>query len=205
MLFILDEPGLNGFQLVKKLKDDKLTDLYLIFMLSSNHKSENFIQSKRYGIDYYLVEPFEHPDLINNLYESFPNLQKTSGEIVRKIRPNLSILVAEDNEINIRVAQTIFSNLGYKIDIARNGNEAIDKVKMISYDIVFMDLVMPDRDGIQTTVEIRGLGHQMPIVAMTATSNTKSKSKAISSGMNDYIVKPIKMDSIRSILIKWFA
>jgi len=205
VLVIIDEHSLNGFQLAKKLKEERISDAYLIFMISSNHKSENYIQSKRYGIDYYMVEPFEHPDLVNNLYESFPNVERSAGEIVRKIQPNLSILVAEDNEINIRVAQTIFSNLGYKIDIARSGNEAIEKVKDKVYDIVFMDLVMPDRDGIQTTVEIRGLGYQMPIVAMTATANTKSKTRAISAGMNDYMIKPVKIEALRSILIKWFA
>ena len=205
MIFILDEPGLSGLQLSKKLREDKLTDLFLIVMISSNHKSENFVQSKRFGVDYYLVEPFERPDLLNHLYESFPHVERTAGEIVRKIRPDLSILVADDNEINIRVAQTIFSNLGYKIDIARNGNEAIEKVKNSNYDIVFLDLVMPERDGIQATVEIRGMGQQMPIVAMTATANLKTKTRAIASGMNDYMIKPVKTDSIRSILIKWFA
>jgi CheY-like chemotaxis protein len=174
-------------------------------MISSNHKSENYIQSKRFGIDYYLVEPFERPDLLNHLYESFPNVERTSSEVIRKIRPDLSILVADDNEINIRVAQTIFSNLGYSIDVARNGNEAVEKVKNTHYDIVFLDLVMPERDGIQATVEIRGMGHQMPIVAMTATASLKTKTKAIASGMNDYMIKPVKTDSIRSILIKWFA
>ncbi|MBN1790879.1 MAG: response regulator [Bacteroidales bacterium] len=205
VLFILDDNVLNGFQLAKKLKEDKLSDSYLIFLISSNHKSENYILAKRHGIDYYLIEPFEHPDLVNSIYESFPHVEKVSGEIVRKLKSDLRILVAEDNEINIRVAQTIFSNLGYKIDIARNGNEAVEKVGLNVYDIVFMDLVMPGRDGIQATVEIRGLGHVMPIVAMTATASTKSKIKAIASGMNDYIVKPVKIDSIRSLLIKWFA
>jgi signal transduction histidine kinase/CheY-like chemotaxis protein len=205
MLIILDEPGMNGLLLAKKLKEAKLTDLFLIFLISSNHKSENFVQSKRFGIDYYFPEPFEQSDLIQCLYESFPYVEKVATDIVRSIRSDLIILVAEDNEINIRVAQTIFSNLGYKIDIAKNGNEAIEKVKTKAYDIVFMDLVMPERDGIQTTVEIRGIGYQMPIVAMTATASTNSKSKAISSGMNDYIVKPIKSESIRNILIKWFA
>ncbi len=205
VLFILDDGILNGFLLAKKLKDDKLSDSYLIFLISSNHKTENFILAKRQGIDYYFVEPFEHPDLVNSIYESFPNVEKVSGEIVRKLKSDLQILVAEDNEINIRVAQTIFSNLGYKIDIARNGNEAVEKVASTLYDIVFMDLVMPGRDGIQATVEIRGMGHMMPIVAMTAAASAKSKAKAIASGMNDYIVKPVKMDIIRSLLIKWFA
>ena len=131
--------------------------------------------------------------------------RKLATDIVRKIKSNLVILVAEDNEINIRVAQTIFSNLGYKIDIAKNGNEAAEKVKNRAYDIIFMDLMMPEKDGIQATVDIRGQGFQMPIVAMTATASSKSKSKAISSGMNDYIVKPVKMEAIRNILIKWFA
>jgi PAS domain S-box-containing protein len=205
ILFILDEPGMNGLKLAKDLQEDKLTDLFLLFMISSNHKSDNYIHAKRIGIDYYIVEPFEHLDLIRSIYESFPNVEASTSEIVRKMRPNISVLIAEDNEINIRVAQTIFSYLGFNIDIAKNGNEAIEKIKGNCYDIVFMDLVMPERDGIQATVEIRGMGYQMPIIAMTAAASSKSKLKAISSGMNDYIVKPVKIDSIRNILLKWFA
>jgi signal transduction histidine kinase/CheY-like chemotaxis protein len=205
VLFLLDEPGMNGLQLSLKLKEEKLADLYILFMLSSNHKVENYLQSKRNGVDYYIVEPFEQTDIITCLYESYPSVVKKQGDVVRKIRNDLSVLVAEDNEINIRVAQTIFSNLGYKIDIARNGIEVVEKVTARSYDIVFMDLVMPERDGIQATVEIRAMGYQMPIIAMTATASNKSKLKAISSGMNDYIVKPVKLDSIRNILLKWFA
>jgi signal transduction histidine kinase/CheY-like chemotaxis protein len=205
VLFLLDEPGMNGLQLSLKLKEEMLSDSYIFFILSSNHKVENYLQSKRNGVDYYIVEPFEQTDIITCLYDSYPSIVKKQGEVVRKIRNDLTILVAEDNEINIRVAQTIFSNLGYKIDIARNGIEVVEKVSARSYDIVFMDLVMPERDGIQATVELRGMGYQMPIIAMTATASNKSKLKAISSGMNDYIVKPVKLDSIRNILLKWFA
>jgi PAS domain S-box-containing protein len=205
LLIIMDEVKLNGLQLVKRLKDSKIIDNYLTILISSNHKPENFIQSRRFAVDYYFAEPFEQTDLIQSLYDSFPNVEKSTTDIVRKIRADLSILVAEDNEINIRVAQTIFANLGYKIDIAKTGVEAIQKVNASLYDIVFMDLVMPDKDGIQATVEIRAQGFKMPIVAMTATSSIKSKNKAISSGMNDYIVKPVRSESIRSVLIKWFA
>ena len=205
ILVILDEPDMNGLLLAKKLKEENLTDLFLIFLISSNHKSVNYIHSKQYGIDYYFVEPFENTDLIKSLHISFPNVEKVDTEIIQQVRPNLTVLIAEDNEINIRVAQTLFTRLGYKIDIARNGQEAIEKVKTTAYDIVFMDLVMPERDGIQATVEIRGLGYQMPIIAMTASASAKSKLKAISSGMNDYVVKPVKIESIRNILLKWFA
>jgi CheY-like chemotaxis protein len=78
-------------------------------------------------------------------------------------------------------------------------------VKEKCYDIVFMDLMMPDRDGIQATVELRGLGYQMPIVAMTATASAKSKSKALVSGMNDYMIKPVRAEAIKNILYKWFV
>jgi PAS domain S-box-containing protein len=205
MLFILDEPGMNGLKLVKKLKEDKITDLYLVFLLSSNHRVENYLQSRRSGVDFYVLEPFEQEEILSCLYEFFPAVEKVTRETVKKIRTDLSVLVAEDNEINIRVAQTIFGNLGYKIEIARNGNEAVEKVRTTDYDIIFMDLIMPDRDGIQATVEIRGMGKQMPVIAMTATASAKSKQKAIASGMNDYIVKPVKADTIRNILLKWFG
>jgi signal transduction histidine kinase/CheY-like chemotaxis protein len=204
-LFILDEQGLNGLSLSQKLKEAGLTDLFIIFTISANHKSENFVQSRSHGVDFYIIEPFEQEDVIHYMYDAFPALAKSHVEVVRKFRTDLSILVAEDNEINIRVAQSIFSNIGFKIDIAKNGNEVIEKVNSREYDIVFMDLVMPERDGIQATVEIRGQGYQMPIIAMTATASSKSKLKALSSGMNDYIVKPVKTDSIRAILLKWFA
>jgi signal transduction histidine kinase/CheY-like chemotaxis protein len=204
-LFIMDEQGMNGLQLTKKLKEDKLTELHLLFLLSSNHKVENFLQSRRNGVDFYILEPFEQEEILSCFQESFPTLEKSSPKPVRTIRTDLSVLVAEDNEINIRVAQTIFGHLGYKIDIARNGIEVAEKIKQKEYDIVFMDLIMPERDGIQATVEIRGMGYQMPIVAMTATASSKSKQKAISSGMNDYIVKPVKAETIRNIFLKWFA
>ena len=204
-LFIMDEPGMNGLQLTKKLKEDKLSELHLMFMVSSNHKVENYLQSKRNGVDFYILEPFEQEDILSCLHESFASMEKSTREPVRKVRTDLSVLVAEDNEINIRVAQTIFGHLGYKIDIARNGIEAVEKTKQGKYDIIFMDLIMPELDGIQATVEIRGLGYQMPVVAMTATASGKSKQKAISSGMNDYIVKPVKGDTIRNIFLKWFA
>jgi CheY-like chemotaxis protein len=205
ILCILDEPTMNGIQISRLLADDNLTDRHLILVISSSHRQENYLQTKRNRVDFYMVEPFEQKDVMDCIYESFPAVAMSDRESVRKVKPNLAILVAEDNEINIRVAQSIFSGLGYKIDIARNGIEAVDMAKAKAYDIVFMDLVMPERDGIQATVELRGQGFQMPVVAMTATANNKTRQKAISSGMNDYVVKPVRPDSIKNLLIKWFA
>jgi signal transduction histidine kinase/DNA-binding response OmpR family regulator len=205
ILFIVDDTNLNGMLLAKKLRDDKYIDSYIVFMISSNHKPENFIQSKRYGVDYYLIEPFEYNDILGYIYEAFYNIIRIPAESVKKLKGDISVLVAEDNIINQKVAITIFGQLGLSIDIAQNGDEVIQKIMEKCYDIVFMDLMMPDRDGIQATVELRGQGYQMPIVAMTATASSKSKSRALASGMNDYITKPVRVEIVKNILYKWFA
>jgi CheY-like chemotaxis protein len=204
-LVILDDTRLNGIQLAKNLEHDQLTQNYLMIMISANHKSDNYILARSSGIDHYLLEPFESIDVIKCLLDYFPKVKRTAAKGSDLILHDPSILIGEDNDINIKVAETIFSNLGLSIDVAKNGSEVVKKIKEKPYDIVFMDLVMPDMDGIQATVEIRGSGYQMPIVAMTATASTKTKSKAIASGMNDYIVKPVKTDTVRNILLKWFA
>ena len=112
VLFILDDANLNGMELAKKLRDEKYIDSYIVFMISSNHKIENYVQSKRYGVDYYLIEPFEYNDLSGYMHETFHNVIKAPSETVKKIKSDISVLVAEDNIINQKVASTIFGNLG---------------------------------------------------------------------------------------------
>ncbi|MBN2611829.1 MAG: response regulator [Bacteroidales bacterium] len=205
VLVLLDEPNFNSIEIARSLMESKIINNFLVFMVSSSHKPDNYIQSKRSGIDYYMTQPFEQDEFLDYLLENYPNIIKIVDEDQRVLREDLSILVAEDNTINQKVAETIFGFLGYKIDIAVDGNEAVSMVKEKNYDIVFMDLLMPDKDGIQATIDIRGLGRQIPIVAMTASASKKGRNKAITSGMNDYIVKPVKSETIKKILIKWFS
>jgi signal transduction histidine kinase/CheY-like chemotaxis protein len=205
LIFIMDEPNYKGFEIAHTLKEKSITDSYIVFMISSNHKPDNYIQVKREGVDYYLIQPFEHEDLLNYLHDTFPNVKITIEEETKRIRTDLSILVAEDNIINQKVAETIFNNLGLKIEIAKDGKETVEKYNSKKYDIIFMDLVMPNKDGIQATVDIRGTGSQIPIIAMTATASKQTQAQAIASGMNDYIIKPVKLETVRNILLKWFA
>ncbi len=205
LIFIMDEPNYKGFEIAHKLKEKAISDSYIVFIVSSNHKPDNYIQAKREGVDYYLIQPFENEDLLNYLHDTFPNVKVTAEEETKKIRTDLSILVAEDNIINQKVAETIFNNLGLKIEIANDGKETVEKFNRKKYDIIFMDLVMPNKDGIQATVDIRGTGSQVPIIAMTATASKQTQAQAIASGMNDYIIKPVKLETVRNILLKWFA
>jgi signal transduction histidine kinase/CheY-like chemotaxis protein len=205
VVFILDEQNLDGIWVARQLQHLEIIDRYRVIMISSKHKQQNYVQTKVAKVDYYLIQPFEQTILKSYLFRWFPGIQMREQERVVTLQKELNILVAEDNTINQKVAETIFSNLGYKIDLAIDGKEVVEKVKKKNYDIIFMDLQMPEMDGMDATVEIRGSGFQMPIIAMTATASKIGKDNAIISGMNDYITKPVKVDAVKSVLQKWFS
>jgi two-component system sensor histidine kinase/response regulator len=205
LLFILDEPNFDGLWLARQLNHIGLNDHYRMIMISSKHQQENYIQTKVAKVDYYLVQPFDQNILKDYLFRWFPGIREKEQTSMATLPKGLNILVAEDNIINQKVAESIFTNLGYHIDIAIDGKEVVDMVKKKNYDIIFMDLQMPEKDGVDATVEIRGLGFQMPIVAMTATASKIGKDNAFTSGMNDYITKPVKVEAVRNVLQKWFS
>ena len=78
-------------------------------------------------------------------------------------------------------------------------------IKENNFDIIFMDIMMPEQDGMEATAEIRSLGHQLPIVAMTANAREEDKTKAFSSGMNHYLSKPVRTEQIKEVLIRYFS
>ena len=125
-------------------------------------------------------------------------------QIVEEVKKELNILVAEDNIINQKVVKVLFKNLGYEIDIVPNGKEAIKSINKKKYDIVFMDIMMPEIDGLEATREIRAMGYKMPIIALTADLGNETKKSAYKSGINEFIGKPIKSDKLKKIMIKWF-
>ena len=114
------------------------------------------------------------------------------------------ILLAEDNLINQKIFIHMLSKLGFQSDIVQNGKEALTAVTEKNYDIVFMDVQMPEMDGLEATREIRKLHKVQPvIVAMTANSMEGDKEDCLVSGMNDYISKPIHLESLRKIMEKF--
>jgi CheY-like chemotaxis protein len=122
------------------------------------------------------------------------------------IKP-LNILLAEDNETNILLAATVLKKLGHSVNIARNGIEVLDKMKKKNFDLIFMDIEMPELDGIETTKKIRGgeCGNDkknIPIISMSAHVLAEIKQKAMDSGMNDFITKPIDITRIQEKIDK---
>jgi signal transduction histidine kinase/CheY-like chemotaxis protein len=207
MIILMDKPGHDGFVMAQHLKESKISDQYPVLMISSNDQPGNYVRSKSLGIDYYLIQPFESNEIFNIIRENFPGLDDHGGvtPMVNKIRSKLEILIAEDNIINQRVTQGVFKQLGFEIDIARNGIEALEMSMSKKYDIIFMDILMPDMDGLAATTEIRKKDIKIPIIAISASDELELKTQAVSAGMNDYILKPIKIESVKQLLIKLFS
>jgi PAS domain S-box-containing protein len=128
----------------------------------------------------------------------------TNKELLKPIEGS-RILLAEDNEVNQLVASKILNNAGFLVDIANNGLEAVDMVQKINYDLVLMDIQMPEMDGLTASRTIRAMEGMadLPIVAMTAHAMSGDRELSLSAGMNDHVSKPINIAELFSALVKW--
>jgi len=127
-------------------------------------------------------------------------------ERLPRAQNGVTILVVEDNRINQKVLSHQLINLGYAIEVAENGEEAVAKVKNRRYDLIFMDVQMPVMDGFQATQEIRNLGDglaSIPIIAVTANAFQSERERCFSSGMDDYLTKPVDKDRLKESLRRW--
>ncbi|MFM7407386.1 MAG: response regulator [Cuspidothrix sp.] len=131
--------------------------------------------------------------------------QANVAENIIKFNENLSdylplkILIVEDNKVNQKIADKLFQKLGYPVIIVNNGVEALNVLKQEMYDVVFMDIQMPELDGIETTKAIYqewGETNRPYIIAMTANAMPSDREQCLSVGMDDYISKPIKIEAI---------
>jgi two-component system, sensor histidine kinase len=126
----------------------------------------------------------------------------------------LKILLAEDNLVNQKLANRLFEKMGYDIDVATNGIEVLAAIQKQSYDLIFMDVQMPEMDGLEATRQIRAieqsgqiglssLAKSIQIIAITANAMQEDREKCLASGMNDFIAKPFKVEQIQTAIEKW--
>lgn len=124
------------------------------------------------------------------------------------LKPNLRILLAEDNLVNQKTTTKILQKAGCEVDTAENGNVALQKIRAANYDLIIMDCQMPIMDGYEATAEIRNMDEPaclLPIIAVTANSMGKDKQKCLASGMNAYLTKPIERHELIDLINKYTA
>jgi CheY-like chemotaxis protein len=123
-------------------------------------------------------------------------------------QPGSRLLLVEDNFVNQRVALYMLAKLGFEVDVAKNGREAVDKLIATPYALVLMDCQMPEMDGFEATKLVRDAGspaldRSIPIIAMTANAFPEDRARALACGMNDFLSKPVDQLTLSAMIEKW--
>ena len=205
-------PEMDGADVASSIRSDpKLKDTVIV-LLTSAGRSERPVP----GVDMELVKPVRPSqlfDVLQSLLASRPAHTRRrinregSGPPAARHRW-ARILVVEDNAANLKVAVRMVERLGYRADVAGNGNEALEVLGRVQYDAVLMDCQMPELDGYEATREIRRgepQGRHVPIIAMTASAMAGDRERCLAAGMDDYISKPVKLHIVAAVLERWLG
>ncbi|NOR68380.1 MAG: response regulator, partial [Methylomarinum sp.] len=203
---------MTGFDLVKQIQNHQLYNEAIIMLLSSGMDAAEIDMCKSMGLSGYIVKPMSHSDILDELHSVFDisviahHIQPETSE--QTLTQALTILVAEDNPINQKLAYALLTKHGHQVVIANNGLEAVKEFQKHSFDLILMDFQMPELDGLEATQQIRSLeqkSHQhIPIIAMTANALKEDRERALSAGMDDYISKPINSALLFNTIGKYF-
>ncbi len=218
-LILLDVrmPEMDGRQVIRKLKKEGYLEHLKVVVLSSSGGVSEKRWFKRNGAHEFLNKPIRQARLFEVVQDAFEEAedakertkaQKKGAQDEKQISAAKSarILLAEDNLINQKVAVRMLQNAGMKVEIANNGREALNMVFENQYDVVLMDVQMPEMDGFEATQAIRAHENEkmhIPIIAMTAHAMEGDRERCLAAGMDDYISKPIKKEDLFAILQKY--
>jgi PAS domain S-box-containing protein len=210
-----DMDGLETADLINNtLEADKRPAL---IMVTANDREELADLAKEHGIKAIVAKPISASSVLNALTKVLrvslatkPTPSAKSGsakadpELVAHLKGS-KILLAEDNEVNQLVAKKLLRNAGFEVRIANNGLEAVAMVQAEPYDLVLMDIQMPEMDGLTATKTIRALPGfaDLPIVAMTAHAMSGDREMSLTAGMNDHVTKPININELYATLNRW--
>nr|WP_319493752.1 response regulator [uncultured Desulfobacter sp.] len=182
-----------------------------IIMATAYGRAEARNQGQKNGLDGFVTKPVTQSTLYDAIMAAYgrnviSKPQRLDGYMTKaKMRHGARILLAEDNEINQQIALEILESAGLSVDVANDGQEAVDAVKAQKYDLVLMDIQMPIMNGMQATARIREFktATQLPIIAMTAHAMAGDREKSLAVGMQDHVTKPIDPKALFNAIIRW--
>jgi len=205
LLVILDDRESEGFAVAGEISASGLSGEFIIMMISSHDVKGNLRKCMASGIDHYIVKPYELKELYETIKTSFPQVDRSvpvpKNEPVRR---DLRILIVEDNKMNQKVIGTMLKSLGYSFDFADDGFAGYIQAKTRRYDVIFMDLIMPEMDGFESARKILEFDNTILIVAFTADNMPESKKKAEMSGIREFIPKPVRIDDLKKFFTSHF-
>ncbi|NOS76537.1 MAG: response regulator [Nitrospira sp.] len=215
-------PGMDGLELARRIKAEPQISHTRLILLTSLGRRGDAKAAQDAGIAAYLTKPVRQSQLYACLSLVLADPSAAVSDTAHTPAPIITrhslsevqaqsrgrILVAEDNSINQKVAVKMIEKLGYRVDVAGNGREAVEALERISYALVFMDCQMPEMDGFEATTAIRrreGSGRRTPIIAMTANAMQEDHDRCLTAGMDDFVSKPVNAKHLQEILHRWVS
>jgi signal transduction histidine kinase/CheY-like chemotaxis protein len=209
-LLLLDEqmPGMNGMEVLDRIRRNPELESVVIMMLTSCDQVESAARCRQMGVETYLIKPVGPSDLLGSIRLAIGahTLACTVTLPVAAISASslsLSILLAEDNLVNQKVAMTMLGKMGHRITLATNGLETLEQWRQSDFDLILMDVQMPEMNGLQAAIQIRreeAIGAHVPIVAMTASAMSEERDRCLAAGMDDFISKPVSYKVIEQMI-----
>jgi CheY-like chemotaxis protein/HPt (histidine-containing phosphotransfer) domain-containing protein len=217
-LAILDMqmPEMNGIQLGAEIRKLRSSDALPLILLTSMGIRPDTPEADLAPFAACLTKPIKQHQLHDLLLRVIGGPQNAPRKLVpsQKLDASLAkrlplhLLLADDNVVNQKVARRLFEQMGYNVDVAADGYEALQAIQKQSYGIVFMDVQMPEMDGLEATRQIRQfeqVEHRTPciIIAMTASAMIGDRERCLAAGMNDYLAKPVRLEAVQNALERW--
>jgi len=207
-------PEASGFDLAKWVREEQAVAQTPLVMLTSAAKLGDADRRASLGIAAHLIKPIKQSELFETIVTVLGVRPSDDGpsaeheEALPELK-GLRVLLAEDNIVNQKLATGVLNKLGCDITVASNGARAVETWKSGEFDIVLMDVEMPELDGLQATAEIRreeeGTEQHIPIIAMTAHAMVGDRERCLRAGMDDYLSKPVRLREIRQKLAQVFG
>ncbi|MFV2068231.1 MAG: response regulator, partial [Pirellulales bacterium] len=207
-------PEIDGFSLAERIKQDDILGSTVIMMLTSGGRPGDVCRCERLGIEAYLLKPIKQSELFDAIVHALgitvaeDEHERESVPRSRRLEP-LRILLAEDSIVNQKLAVGLLEKQGHRVVVAGNGRQAIAALEHEPFDLVLMDVQMPDMDGLEAARTIRARererGTHLPIIAMTAHALKGDRELCLEAGMDDYVSKPIRVgqlvDAMEGVLL----
>ena len=215
-LILLDAqmPVMDGFALAQWIKKNPESRAATIMMLSSAGQRGDAKRCREIGVSAYLPKPIRQSELLDAILTALDtkSLAQSSRPLVtrhslREDSNRLRILLAEDNAVNQVLAVRLLEKRGHRVTVAGNGKDALAALIRNSFDLVLMDVQMPQMNGFEATAAIRekekSSGHHLPIIAMTAHAMVGDKERCLEAGMDGYLTKPIQLEKLDELLAQY--
>jgi CheY-like chemotaxis protein len=216
-LVLLDRrmPDADGLMVAEQIREC-ISDSPRVILLSSEDSTGDMARSREMGISAHLLKPVQQSELLEVIQEV---MSRTTGESARAGVSEATaisdgapppaavprrVLVAEDNEFNVTLLKQLFDQKGYNVQIASNGREALELATGGTFDLLLLDIHMPEMDGFEVVQTLRKReqisGRHLPVVAFTARSGKQDRERCLAAGMDDFLSKPVQADALWAVI-----